>query len=107
MSDLQKTIIEFCLERGQLANLSLVVPSAGAGELLAEALYRSELRTPGQAVCMIIHRMERVYGLTELVVGGRRDPKADIIVVDFISKLVSDRTEGKSYKFSKWIKRFQ
>lgn len=102
------TIVEFCITREQPAPLSLVVQGTDLiPETLAEGLYAAKLHWkdgPG-AVPIIIRKLAKFY-TTELVVGGRRQPESHVIVVDFISRLVSDRTEQKSYKFSGWLARY-
>jgi len=101
------TVLEFCLTRGQTSALALVVAGDTlVPEIVAEALYAAKRywSEPGRAAPIVIRKMAKFYD-TELVIGGRRMPSADVIVLDFVSGLVSDRTEGRSYTFGKWLKK--
>jgi hypothetical protein len=100
------TVLELCLYRGQTTTLALVVTGdALVPEIVAEALYAAKRHwdNPGRAAPIVIRKMAKFYD-TQLVVGGQRTPDTDVLVLDFVSGLVSDRTEGKSYRFSKWLK---
>lgn len=104
MSD---TVVEFCISKSQAAPLSLTAHDRGevVGDLLAEALYQcqSSWDEPEYAVTEIISYLSGSSKDLALAVGSRRRPDADIIVVDFISQLVSDRVVQKSYRFTKWL----
>lgn len=102
------TVIELCLYRGQTMTLALVVTSdALVPEIVAEALYAAKRHWdhPGRAAPIVIRKLAKFYD-TELLVGSQRAqrPNADVLVLDFVSGLVSDRTERKSYRFAKWLK---
>jgi hypothetical protein len=101
------TVVEFCISKSQAAPLSLTAHERGevVGDLLAEALYhcQSSWGEPEYAVAEVIAYLGESSKDLALAVGSRRHPDADIIVVDFISQLVSDRTLRKSYRFTKWM----
>lgn len=103
------TVIELCISQEQTSPLSLTIhdPGERVAGLLADALYdcKSTWGEPEYAAATIIARLGEYSRDIALAVSSRRQPGADIFVVDFISKLVSDRTTRKSYKFSKWLER--
>jgi hypothetical protein len=105
-------VIELCLYRGQTMTLALVVTGdALVPEIVAEALYAAKRHwgDPGRAAPIVIRKLAKFYD-TELVIGSwttsgaARKLGSDVIVLDFVSGLVSDRTERKSYRFAKWLK---
>lgn len=102
----RRTVIELCITQDQNSVLSLVIPGDLVPELLAEALYnvKSSWDEGEFAAAGIVGYLSELSKEISLAVGSRRFDN-DVLVVDFISKLVSDRTERKSYKFSKWLER--
>jgi hypothetical protein len=103
----RRTIIELCITRDQTSVLSLVMPGDLIPELLAEALYsvKSCWDEPEYAAAGIIGYLCELSKEISLAVGSRRHFYRDVLVVDFVAQLVSDRTERKSYKFRKWLER--
>jgi hypothetical protein len=103
---MSETVIEFCINKDQAAPLSLVVPDTGerVRDLLADGLYASMRHSAEQAAPIVISSLCGFY-CAQLVVGGRRVVGTDVIVVDFISGLVSDRATRKTYRFAKFLKK--
>lgn len=102
----RRTVIELCISSDQTSVLSLVVPGELVPELLAEAMYnvKSCWAEPEYAAAGIIGYLWELSREISIAAGHRRYDR-EVLVVDFISQRVSDRTERRSYKFSKWLER--
>lgn len=102
------TAIEFHQNR-EHEPLTFIIPEGGdwIRSLLAEALLA--YHTPkdiGKTTRHIIVYMEEHFSRTQLLVGTHRDIVEDIIVVDFISRRISDMLEKRSTSFRRWLKRW-
>lgn len=109
MSD--RTIVEFCISKQQTTPFSLVVPDhrERVGDLLADALYaaKSEWHEPEFAVVTMINSLGEVVPDMSLALGSVRGRLDDVIVVDFIGQIVSDRSILKTQTFKKWLEKHQ
>lgn len=97
---MSETVIEFCITKDQPAPLSMIIPDGGdrVRDMLAEGLYYGD-------VVSVIGVLGSYYERAPLLVGSRRKPYADVLIVDFIDRRVSDH-RAFSHIRSKTFKRF-
>lgn len=102
----RRTVIELCISQDQTSVLSVVVPGELVPELLAEAMYnvKSCWAEPEYAAAGIIGYLWELSREISLAAEPRRFNR-DVLVVDFLSQRVFDRTTQKSYGFNKWLER--
>ena len=90
--------------------LTFIIPDTGEWirGLLAEALlsYHSP-KDIGKTTRHAIVYMEEHFSRTQLLVGVHRDIVEDIIVVDFVSRRISDMEAKRSTSFHRWLKQHE
>lgn len=97
------TTVELCVSKDQPSPLVMVVPGPGDAvrDLVAEGLWVAPRNAAGPAALVVMQKVQKVYP-SSLAFRPMRLGGVDVLVVDFISKLVTDVDEQRTYTFKRW-----